>query len=267
MKLAFITPTNWISTYGKEGDFILALAHLIEKEPNKYEKAIIESNIPIILDNGLFENHEAVGVLDLFDKAQRIGAHTVFVPDVLYKTKETATELDHAISVRENIKAHHIKLGAVPQADNVHDYQTQLLEFNNNKYVSLIGLSILAIPHSYREEFNGDITKSRIALLQWMIKKRDEGVVWKDCHLLGLGDSYEDVIFAKNNCPWVISNDTSCAFQSGLFYKELTDDLVVPGGKIKEKVNFDLIEINSEQEKIIVKNINKIKEKIYDSKS
>lgn len=268
MKLAFITPTKFIEEFGSQGDFTLALAHLIDTgSENEYEKAIRRAGLPIILDNGLFENHESVGVLELLSKANGIGAHTVFVPDVLYKKEETAAELDHAIITRNSVGLHEIKIGAVPQADNVEDYQEQLLDFNNNPDVSLIGLSILSIPHSYRKEFEGDITKSRIALLKWMIEKARDGVVWKNCHLLGLGDSYEDVLFAKNNCYWVVSNDTSCAFQSGLFDKELDRDLQVPGGKVQEKVDFNLQQITDRQRSIIRKNITNIKQKIYDSKS
>ena len=154
IQLAFIAPTKHVKEFSGQGDFILALAHLIDEEAvNEYSQAIRATGLPVILDNSLFENHQAVGILELLNKAQRIGAHTVFVPDVLYKTKETAAELDHAIEVRESVGAHHIKLGAVPQADNVEDYQEQLLAFNDNPNIDLIGLSILAIPHSYRKEF------------------------------------------------------------------------------------------------------------------
>jgi hypothetical protein len=267
MKLSFICPTKWINTFGTRGDFILALSHLIDKTHiNRYERAILNTKLPIILDNGLFENHKPEKLEDLIFKAVKVGATHFFAPDILFNKKETQDQLDAAIEMKQGIP---IKLAAVVQADRVEDYLQQLIDFNENPEVDLIGLSILSIPKSYEKdlgEFN--VTKSRIALMKTMLQlQNDEGIKWKDCHLLGLGDSYEDVIFASKNCPFIVSNDTSCCFQSGLFLKELAgEDLHVPGGKIKEKVEFEGDALEVPQALIIHDNINKVLNKIKHDK-
>ena len=72
-----------------------------------------------------------------------------------------------------------------------------------------------------------------------------------------------DVIFAKENCPFVVSNDTSSCFQNGLYGRSIVGDrLIIEGGKVKEKVDFDLKEITKEQEEKIQANINQVKKVI-----
>lgn len=263
MKLAFITPTLFIEKYGNQGDFHLALSHLIDlKSPNEYEKELKKSRLPIILDNGLFENHIAEPTDTLIRKAERIKATHVFAPDVLYDSKGTQKELDNFIKVKKNLKSK-IKIAAVVQAKNPKDYMRQLLEFNKNKNVDLIGLSILSIPKSYEKLIGKfDITESRLCLLQDMIAEADgRPFFWKKCHLLGLGDSYEDVIYANENCPWVVSNDTSSCFWNGVQGKKLIgENCRVQGGKTEVKVDFNFSKrLTGLQEGIIKGNINKIK--------
>lgn len=267
MKLSFITPTKYIKKYGSQSDFILALSHLIDiDEENEYEEAITSVNLPILCDNGLFENSVPESLETLITKALKIGAHTFFAPDKLFDAKGTQKELDKTIKHLSNpaFRFEKIKIGAVVQADNAQDYIKQLLDFNNNPKVELIGLSILSIPKSFYDELGRyDITESRVLLLQKMKSMElHDGVKWKNCHLLGLGNSFDDVIYANEFCPFVVSNDTSCCFQSGLFGKYLTDELEVPGGKVKEKVNFELNTLTREQKDTIQYNIHKCKEVI-----
>lgn len=262
LKLSFITPTRWIKKYGSQGDFILALAHLLPSKAGsqgslEYENEIMKTKLSIYLDNGMFENHNPEPVESLIKKAEKIKAELFFAPDFLYDSKLTQIELDHAIALNKYYGTQ-IKIGAVVQGKNPDDYKNQLIKFNENPDVSLIGLSILAIASSFEAEIGKfDITESRIHLMKWMIEQKD--IVWKDMHLLGIGDSYKDVIFAAENCPWIKSNDSSCAFQSGLFEKRLNDKLEVPGGKIQNKVVFELLYLTEKQEEYIQNNIDIIK--------
>lgn len=246
MKLSFITPIRYIKDFGSQSDFILALSHLIDlSKTNAYEANIVATGLPIILDNGLFENHKPESVDKVIMKAVKIGAQYFFAPDELYNPIETNKGLEQAVNAQKQVLAQtgkRIKIGAVVQADNEKDYIDQLLDFNSNENVELIGLSILSIPKSFEKQLGKyDVTESRIVLLEEMIRlATEEGIKWKPCHMLGLGDSFEDVIFAKQNCPWVISNDTSSVFQTTLFGKTYDDNLRVVGGKVQEKVNFDL---------------------------
>lgn len=255
MKLSFITPTAYIKEYGSQGDFMLALAHLIDLEKeNEYEKAIKATKLPIMLDNSCFEKNSAEPIDSLIEKALKIKAEVFFAPDVMFKTKETKEELIRAIKKVKEKKAN-VKIGAIVQADNKKDFIEQLLDFNSMKEVSLIGIPI----HPSAKSFNLPITEARIELMKIMLRMEKEGVTWKEMHLLGLGDSYKDVMFAKDNCPWVVSNDSSSAFQTGLANYAYSADLEVVQGKVKEKVDFDLTGVYKGSLDDVDYNIKKIK--------
>lgn len=275
IKLSFITPTAFIEEFGSQGDFILALSHLIDLDKeNEYEKAIKKTGLPIICDNGLFEKGEAEEIETLIKKAIKIGAHTFFSPDVMFDKERTQEKLEEAIKKRKEMGLEDkIKIAAVVQASNEKDYWDQLKDFNENPNIDLIGIPIkptalcIKIPimewsndGGETERFNGlKITKARVELLNQMSQK---DIKWKKCHLLGLGNSYSDVEFAQFNCPWVVSNDSGLCFQSGLYGRLIMQGLYVYGGKIEEKIDFSLKEINFKQKEDIQANINKIKERI-----
>jgi hypothetical protein len=236
MKLSFITPTAYIKDYGSQGDFMLALAHLIDLEKeNEYERSIKETKLPIMLDNSCFEKDSAEPIDSLIKKGIKVGAYVFFAPDVMFNSKETKKELMIAIEKVKEQKAD-IQIGAIVQGDNKEDFMRQLVEFNDLEEVSLIGIPIKPCGVS----FNLPIAESRIELMKEMLKMEEQGFKWKKMHLLGLGDSYKDVIFAKDNCPWIESNDSSSAFQTGLANCSYNADLEVVQGKVKEKVDFSL---------------------------
>lgn len=273
MKLSFITPTNFIKDYQSQGDFVLALSHLIKTDKQTaYEKAILKTKLPIIIDNGAFENGVAEPFDTLIQKAIKVGATHFFAPDSLYESRDNQASLNKTIKEWEKIKGNKPKIAAVVQADNLDDYVLQLLAFNENKDVDMVGLSILSIPRSFRKSIRKyDITKSRLYLLRKMKQMEHSGFVWKKkFHLLGLGDSYADVFYAAKHCPFVVSNDTSSPFWNGVQNKYLDGDKCeVFGGKTKVPVDFNLKEINKKQAKIIQQNINLVKSNLkkHDSKS
>ncbi len=269
MRISHIVPTAFVPEFGIQGDFILALSHLIELDrETDYEKAIKATGLEIILDNGLFENSVPESLETLVQKALKVGASTFFAPDVLFDTEKTQESLEQTIILLEQMKndpkyrfEKGLKIGAVVQADNEADYLKQLVDFNNNPNVDLIGLSILSVPKSFKgsEEIR-DITASRVSLLMRMKEmEKTHGIVWKNCHLLGLGSSFEDVLHAIEFCPFVVSNDTSCCFQNGLRAKLLDHKLRVGGGKTPEKVEFDLKELPVGAHHWIQHNINQVK--------
>ncbi len=257
--MSFICPINFINQFGSQGDFILALSNLLEIDySNKYEKEIEKIKLPVILDNGAFETGNPEGIDSLITKGLRIKATHIFAPDYLYDKDETKNSLEITKYIIKKREAN-LKIGAVVQADNKKDWLQQFKEFDEDPDVDLIGLSFMSVAKCFKKETGtNDYTKNRIACLKELEKTKPVTKI----HLLGLGNSYEDIVYAKQNCPFVYSNDTSCCFQSGLFEKKLTENLEVPGGKIKEKVNFDLKKITKEQEKNIQYNINLVKQKI-----
>jgi len=241
MILSFITPTSYINKYGEEADFTLALSHLIDLDHiNEYEEAIVNLNKPIYIDNGTFENGIPENVEDVLKKARRIKAEYYVAPDYLYDWKKTEDNIQPKCEIKQMV---------VCQAKTKEQYLKFYKQLCEDDRVDLIGLSILAIPHVYKLP----ITESRVELMKDLLEM---DVEHKDCHLLGLGSSMKDVVFAKNNCPWIKSNDSSCCFQTGLHNKRLTNNLEVPGGKVKEMVNFELKEITKEQEENIDYNVN-----------
>jgi len=247
IKISFIAPTKLIPRFGNQSDFHLTLAHLlgpVNELPNDYEKEIVNSKLPIVLDNGLFENKESVPVRELMEKAVHLNAEYVFAPDVLFDRAATEANIDEAYEILEEIKADFpdckTKLAAVVQANNADDFLASYFAMVDDSRIGLIGLSILSVPESFKEiSGTDDITINRIVCL----KRLNKLPIHKDSHLLGLGGSYEDVAFANENCPWVVSHDSSSAVWNGVQGKQIhPTSLKVDGGKTKEPVRFDFSE-------------------------
>ena len=142
IRVAFISPTELISDYGNKGDIHLALSHLIDpNKANKYEQQLLASGLPIYLDNGAFENGVAENIDSLIQKAGRLKANYVFIPDTLYD--RTATEA--MISIAHNkLSTTATSLAAVVQADNPVDFIDSYKLMVADDRVKLIGLSILS---------------------------------------------------------------------------------------------------------------------------
>lgn len=255
MKFSFITPTAYIKDFGSQSDFILALSHLIDLETeNEYEKAIKATGLPIYLDNGLFENKVSEGFETLLMKAVKIGAKIVFAPDSLYNAQETRENINLMWNLVKNTD---VKMAAVVQASSSEEWVELYDEFVKDERISLIGLSILAIPHV----FGNSIVGARIRCLE-TIKDRPS----KNCHLLGAGEGFEDSLYAKFNCSFVKSQDSSSAFWNAMQGKRIVDlmsgSLRVEGGKTKVPVDFNFTGATNEQLQLAQDNINLLKERI-----
>lgn len=265
IQLSFITPTNFIKSHQGQGDFVLGLSHLMKLDKvTAYEKAILSTKLPIVLDNGLFENHTPEPLDSLILKATKIGATHFFAPDMLYDTKGTQESLNKTITAvrkakkglsKESLK-NFPKIAAVVQANNAKDYMAQLHEFNQNPNVKLIGASILSVPKC----FGGSISESRIKLLKRMRKDAAKGYVWKPMHLLGLGSDLKDVMYAKKHCKWVVSHDSSSAFWNAMQGKKILEDGVIEGGKTGVHVDFSFKEATKKQLELAQNNINRYRE-------
>ena len=260
LRLSFITPTAYINSLGKEGDFTMALAHLLEiKVTTEYEKAIKEAGLPIILDNGCFEKGYPDGIDALINKAQKINAAGVFMPDWLYDNERTNAAIDNFIYVRDKMWPNFKPwLGAIIQADSLSQYLKDYKEYNNNPDISVIGLSYLAIAKCLEKEKSirdKGITNLRKAM---MTKMFAEEMPKKPLHLLGIGESYEDVLMASQLNAVNIYNDSSICFQAGLLGNSFTS-LALKEGKPKNKVDFEMINIGAGKEALIRNNIKFIK--------
>ena len=271
MKLSFISPTPYIKTLGVQSDFNLVLSHLLDRHySNDYERAIMDTELSSIIDNGLFENGRPEGIDEVITKGLRIQATHFFAPDYLYDQEQTLRALNDTIHVwRQRRADKHIKIAVVVQGKTEEEWFEMYDKLQEMNDVDLIGLSILSIPrcfgswnsksHSKNETYihkDSEITSSRIKLLKKLLERGNNK---KNCHLLGLGDSYEDVIFAAKNCPFVVSNDTSSPIWNGFQNKAILEDGSIFEGKTEVKVDFNYDQANKGQIKLAQYNIKKIK--------
>lgn len=257
MLFSLIAPTKLIPKYGNQGDFHLTLSHLLDETPNEYEKTIKESSLPIYLDNGLFENGKSVPVDELMDHAARLNAVYVFAPDVLFNRDATEKNIDIAQKELQAANKRHnsqTKLAGVVQADNRKDYLEGYEWMVANESVSLIGISILAVPKSYEKELGAfNVSESRLLALRELKEQKFH----KKSHLLGAGNSYIDIAYAARNLPWVDSHDSSSAIWNGVQGHEFNEDFSINGGKTKVHVDFDYdLALDGPTEEMIQNNIN-----------
>lgn len=268
MDFAYICPTAFIQKFSTQGDFIFVLSHLIDlEEENKYEREVRKTRLPVMLDNGLFENLKPEPIETLIRKAVKLKAFAFWSPDYLFDAEKTKEQIDKTfekmidydlVEWQRFRPKNKIKLGAVVQANNKREWIEQFEDFYKDERIDIIGLSILSIPHCFEKRQDGirGITSSRISCIAELNYLGFKG---KDCHLLGLGESYADVRFATVCAPYIKSNDSSSCFTTGLKRKTYTDDMKIPGGKSKKKLNFELKHITPRQKECIQENIKKVK--------
>lgn len=272
MKQAYITPTSYLSQFASQGDFYLALAHLIDdngtNEYARFHRRAAEQGRRVILDNGLFEG-ASVQTDELIQRARAIRAHVVCAPDILYNTKGTIKEFKSFIRAKQEAGLVCDVMG-IPQADNPADFWECFQFMDLHPECSIIGLSILSVPKSFSRFGNKEqpITSSRVHFLRQLYAFSDlSGRRITPCHLLGLGESYDDVKVANELLARdVVSNDTSSTFVHGMHGVEYEEDGTIPGGKIHEKLDFDLPRnLTVQQQALIQKNID-IAKRLADAK-
>lgn len=255
MKQAFITPTAYLSKFASQGDLYLALAHLIDDEGrNEYTQFHINEKRKgrtVYLDNGLFEGSQ-VDPTDLIKKAKLLQPDVVCAPDILYDSKATIKEFKKFIKLKqeEGLVA---KIMGIPQASSPEDWWDCFQFFDTNKDCDLIGLSILSVPKA----FGGSITRSREHLIEQLYTHSilsDRRLT--PMHMLGLGESYDDIRLATQLLPRdIISNDSSSTFVHGMCGVIYGEDGSIFGGKIEEKLDFSIETLNRYQEDAINRNI------------
>lgn len=248
MKLAFITPTAYLEKFSSQGDIFLALAHLIDDEGNneyaRFHRRMSEQGRRVILDNGLFEGAQ-VSTDQLLQRARVIDAQCVCAPDALFDSKGTIKLF------KEFIRAKHdaglvCEVMGIPQANTPTEWWECFQFMQAQSDCDMLGLSILSIPHAFADAAEANdrhrITDSRVHVLRQLYALSYlADTRLKPMHLLGLGESYADVIVADYLLPRdVVSNDSSSAFVHGYAGVRYAQNGLIPGGKIKAKLNFDV---------------------------
>lgn len=248
MQLAFITPTAYLSKFSSQGDFYLALAHLIddngENEYATFHRREAEKGRRVVLDNGLFEGAQ-VEPEALIERARAIKAQAVCAPDVLYDSKGTIKAFKEFIRLKYETGLVCDVMG-IPQADNPSGWWECFQFMDMHTGCDLVGLSILSVTKSFdflagrgRDEY---ITGARAYLIRQLYNYSDlSGRRLTPIHLLGLGESYADVVQAIELLPRdIVSNDSSSCFVHGAQGIRYDQFGVLPYGKDPTKLNFDL---------------------------
>jgi hypothetical protein len=268
VKLAFITPTAYLNKFATQGDLYLALAHLIddngENEYACFHRRKAEQGDRVILDNGLFEGAQ-VTTDELLRRADTIRAQVVCAPDVLYDSKGTIKEFKQFIRAKQEYGLVCDVMG-IPQANNPINWWECFQFMQHNRDCSIIGLSILSVPKSFTPSNpQQPITSSRVRLIRELYAlSYISGRRLKPMHLLGLGESYEDIQAANYLLSRdVVSNDSSSAFVHGLNGVRYRREGSIPGGKIHKKLDFSIPEdalVSPKDDLNIQHNINTAKE-------
>lgn len=270
MQLAFITPTAYLDTYSSLGHIYLALAHLVDDNGTNdyarfYRRKAAEGH-RVILDNGLFEGAQ-VDTDALLRRARSIDASVVCAPDVLYNAEGTVKEFKQFIRDKQDFGLQ-CKVMGIPQADNPVDWWNCFRFMDMSQDCELVGLSILSVPQSFEHVAQAEhpdgrhfsrITDSRMYLLRQLSSyEKLLGRRATECHILGLGEHYGDILYATAQLKdTVVSCDSSSAFVHGMRNVRYTRLGDIPGGKILEKLDFDLPmgEINPREHEAITHNI------------
>lgn len=264
MQLAFITPTAYLDRFSCQGDVHLALAHLVddngENEYSRFHRREAQQGRRVILDNGLFEGAQ-VDTESLLQRAAVIGAQCVCAPDILYDSKGTIKEFKKFIRAKQEFGLVCEVMG-IPQARNPNDWWECYQFMDLHTDCSLVGLSILSIQKSFGHLAGGTITGSRMYLLRQLFSYSDiSGHKLKPIHLLGLGESYDDIKLARAILGReVVSNDSSSCFVHGYKNVGYKPNGIVPGGKDLKKLSFGCRDLHERQATIIQHNINIAKE-------
>lgn len=251
MKLAFITPTAYLQQFAKQGDIHLALAHLIDdngtNEYASFYRREAQQGKRVILDNGLFEGAQ-VSTEQLLQRAAAIKASVVCAPDVLFDSKGTIKAFKQFIRAKQEAGLVCDVMG-IPQASSALEWWDCFQFMDMHSECSLIGLSILSIPKCFPRFSREPITASRAYLIRQLYAYSDlSGHRITPCHLLGLGESYDDVKVANELLSRdIVSNDSSSAFVHGLNEVIYDRDGSIPGGKIKDKLDFSISELEAYQ--------------------
>lgn len=268
MKLAFITPTAYLEEFSSQGDFYLALAHLVDDDGNndyaRFHRREAEQGRRVILDNGLFEGAQ-VSTDQLLRRAEAIGASVVCAPDVLFDCKGTIKAFKQFIRDKQEHGLVCDVMG-IPQADNPVDWWECFQFMQSQSDCDMVGLSILSIPKSFASAAGARsghaITDSRVYLIRELYALSVlSGTRLKPMHLLGLGSSYMDVVAANHLLPRdIVSNDSSSAFVHGMNGVIYDDEGRLTEGKIEKKLHFDIVSVDPQSEEDIQYNIDKAKE-------
>lgn len=256
LKLAFITPTNYLETVAARGDIHLVLAHLVLKD-EKYREFYKNSKTYKILDNGAFELGQPMHIEDILKAAEMIGADEVVAPDVFNDGRRTLEAVHNfTMQVKTLLPAfkkieHKFKIMAVPHGKNFLDWLKCFEELYLDDRIDVIGIGyksckVFTMLFSTRDY---DLSTTRTIIVNRLTQLFPK----KTIHLLGGGTNANEVEMYKYY-PQVRSMDTCFPFlcgQHGVLFDK------VNGAERPEKyreLDFNTKDLTSSQLKDVIYN-------------
>ena len=244
-------PTNFLPTFDKYLDYHFCLAHLV-LENEGYRKFYQTSQKYKILDNSAFELGVPISNTKLLEAAKLINPQEIVCRDSLGNGAMTIQRTAETLEFFEK-RNYNVKFMGVLQATNLKDFTQCVRWMQNHPRITILGLngwptSINAFKDSVGTE---DPTQCRLAALRYLYTK---DFADKPVHLLGMGNNPIE-LKAANKYKFVRSCDTSSPVVHGIYGVKFDPNLGLLGPKIKEKLNFNLSNLNEIQVKAILSNI------------
>lgn len=205
---AYIIPPNKNLDLMHLGDgryFCLAQIYYTNQEYRTFFKEQVKRGKWVTLDNGAGD-HALITEDILFDCMLDLMPSEVIPPDVLFDSETTLKNLDSFISRMQDANLlSKIQIFACPQGEDRNAWLSCYEKMLVNPHVSTIGMSKLAIPHTFIGQTSTDqgIKEARneaFALL------KEYGWLQKPLHFLGMGDPTE--FAAYKNEPMARSTDS-----------------------------------------------------------
>lgn len=207
----YIIPTlkNLELTYA--GDRVFCLAHFYKQYPHYRQFFLdIRAKYPkmhITLDNSAAER-ALVTESVLLQIVGELKPTEVIAPDILFDADATLSNLDSFISKMEKANYFkHTQVFGCPQGKTKEDWITCYDRMNAHPYVSVIGMSKIAIPYAWRENPQPDqeIMETRHEAVNFLLETKR---IVKPLHFLGMGDPREYAYYRQLGLPQFRSSDS-----------------------------------------------------------
>jgi hypothetical protein len=259
MKFYAIPPNKHLDMMDN-GDNYFCLAHHFFQDANYKQHFLhIRKSNPtafITLDNGCAE-HSLVTEDVLLEAVRELKPNEVIPPDVLFDKQATLANLySFASKMFHGDLLQHTAIFGCPQGSTKQEWLECYKEMVTLPFVKCIGLSKIAVPKCWNDA-TGDrlIGKSRNECVSTL---RDQSLLHKPIHLLGMGEHTEFDFYLENKIPNIRSSDscyTILAAIHGISFEEGNVTRIPT-----ENAYFD-VELNEAQKALSKKNIDYLKAK------
>jgi hypothetical protein len=235
----FITPTSYLHEYATASHTHLALAHLVNEDPQYagFYRDSAKAGDFVMMDNSAYELKEPYAPERLVDLAKECGATAIVLPD--YPFQPCAKTIDAAIKFIPVFKQAGFATFFVPQSTvgDLEDWMTGYRWAANNDDIDIIGMSILGVPNALPHV---DPAYARVVMTQIL---KDRGMfAKKHHHYLGLNAGPALEIPSLLRMKALDTIDSSNPVWMGILGHQYTNnsDSYLPVRKINMPVDFNI---------------------------